>query len=132
MMAMFYSFFGIKMVLHQFLHQVEENIDIQIGTILVSIKCVEVFEDPSIVISNHLLNFFKMQKYELFSMWQNVFLFYSVDGVERVGILAGILDQDAVAVECVDAHLSGGVYDAAVAEVDAYMYYAAVGIAEEG
>lgn len=70
MMAMFYSFFGIKMVLHQFLHQVEENIDIQIGTILVSIKCVEVFEDPSIVISNHLLIFFKMQKYELFPTWR--------------------------------------------------------------
>ena len=49
-----------------------------------------------------------------------------------MGVATGFLVEDAFAVEGVDAHLAGGVDDAAVAEADADMDDAAVGVVEEG
>lgn len=54
----------------------------------------------------------------------------AADGMEAVGV--GRAVENALAVEGVDAHLSGGVDDAAVAEADAYVDDAPLGVLEEG
>ena len=52
--------------------------------------------------------------------------------METVGIEAGAFDEDSLGIELVDADLTGGVDDAAVAHADAHMDDAPFGILEEG
>ena len=48
-----------------------------------------------------------------------------------MAVAASLLDEDAFAVKSVDAHLAGGVDDAAVAHTDTHMDNATLGVLEE-